>query len=139
LSITELEFRCAARFGKQCLTLVVDEKTPWPRVFDDAAASPEKGERFGKLRQTLLTEKRASKFSLPNELTTLVQAAITKQLDQTRAPASAPATVAALSWDSCYPVTHWPPAVRRRTKPNLSPAPRCRRKTRSARLLSTGR
>src|SRR4051794_18827931 len=35
LSITELEFRCAAKSSKPCLAFVVDEKTPWPRVYDD--------------------------------------------------------------------------------------------------------
>lgn len=80
LSITELEFRHALASNKHCLTFVVDEHTSWPRLFDDARTSADKGERITVLRQYLLTEKLASPFSQPHELAALVLAAVANHL-----------------------------------------------------------
>lgn len=88
LSITELEFRHADALHKPCLAFVVNDTTAWPRVFDDAYTSEDKGERIKALRQYLLTEKLASAFSLPHELATLVLAAVTKHLEDKRTPLS---------------------------------------------------
>lgn len=71
LSITELEYRCAETNKKPCLTFVVNDTTAWPRVFDDARSEADKGERINALRQYLLTEKLASQFASPHELSTL--------------------------------------------------------------------
>ena len=78
LSITELEFRHAEKLGKPCLTFAVSEDAPWPPKFIDAL----KGERINRLREYLLTEKTASFFSSPHQLASLVQAAVTKQLEE---------------------------------------------------------
>ena len=81
LSITELEFRHAEKLKKPCLTFAVSEDAAWPREFDDRRIDQEhKGARINRLREYLLTEKTASFFSLPHELASLVQAAVTKQL-----------------------------------------------------------
>lgn len=81
LSITELEFRHAEALKKPCLTFFVDEKTPWPNVFSDAYHADDKGKRIKTLRQHLLSEKLASSFSAPHELSTLVLAAVAKHLN----------------------------------------------------------
>lgn len=80
LSITELEFRHAAKLHKPCLTFVVSEETSWPPKFIDGL----KGERINQLREYLLTEKSASFFSSPYQLASLVQAAVTKHLEESR-------------------------------------------------------
>jgi formylglycine-generating enzyme required for sulfatase activity len=82
LSITELEYRQAETSRKPCLTFVVQDTTPWARVLDDAHTGADRGERIKALRQELLTEKLASQFSSPHELSTLVLAAVTKYLDE---------------------------------------------------------
>ena len=79
LSITELEFRQAESLAKPCLTFVVNESTAWRASFMDSQKAEDKGERINSFRQHLLTEKMASSFSTPHELSTLVLAAITKQ------------------------------------------------------------
>ncbi|MEP7153337.1 MAG: DUF4062 domain-containing protein, partial [Nitrospira sp.] len=78
LSITELELRRAEALDKPCLIFVVNDTTPWPRVFDDAYTSEDKGGCIKSLRQHLLREKLASLFSAPHELSTLVLAAMMK-------------------------------------------------------------
>ena len=78
LSITELEFRHAEKLGKPCLAFAVSEDAPWPPKFIDGL----KGERINRLRDYLLTEKTASFFSSPHQLASLVQAAVTKQLEE---------------------------------------------------------
>ena len=82
LSITELEYRTAESLKQPCLTFVVNETTPWPLVFSDAHSAEDKGARIHTLRQYLLTEKTASAFSSQHELASLVQAAITRQLEE---------------------------------------------------------
>ena len=102
LSITELEYRCAESSKKHCLTFVVQDTTPWSRVLDDAHTGDDRGERIKALRQHLLTEKLASQFSSPHELSTLVLAAVAKHLDEHKQPESAkkPEPVeATLTWD----------------------------------------
>ena len=86
LSITELEYRCAESSKKPCLTFVVQDTTPWSRVLDDAHTGDDRGERIKALRQYLLTEKLASQFSSPHELSTLVLAAVTKYLGEHKQP-----------------------------------------------------
>jgi hypothetical protein len=78
LSITELEFRHAEKLGKPCLAFAVSEDVPWPPKFIDGL----KGERINRLRDYLLTEKTASFFWSPHQLASLVQAAVTKQLEE---------------------------------------------------------
>ena len=88
LSITELEYRHAETLKKPCLTFVVSDTTPWPPVFDDARSQVDKGQHINALRQHLLTEKLASQFSAPHELSTLVLAAVTKHLAENKQPES---------------------------------------------------
>jgi hypothetical protein len=78
LSITELEFRHAQKLGKPCLAFAVSEDAPWPPKFIDAL----KGAHINRLREYLLTEKTASFFSSPHQLASLVQGAITNQLEE---------------------------------------------------------
>ena len=85
LSITELEFRHADKLNKPCLTFAVSEDAAWPRKFDDRHIDKEhEGQRINRLREYLLTEKTTSFFSLPHELASLVQAAVTKQLQESK-------------------------------------------------------
>lgn len=84
LSITELEYRRAESLKRPCLTFVVNDATAWPRVFDDAYAAEDKGQRIKALRQHLLAEKLASPFSDPHKLSALVLAAVTKHLDENK-------------------------------------------------------
>ncbi|MGE0644322.1 MAG: SUMF1/EgtB/PvdO family nonheme iron enzyme [Nitrospira sp.] len=102
LSITELEYRCAESSKKPCLTFIVHDTTPWSRIFDDALTGDDRGERIKALRQHLLTEKLASQFSSPHELSTLVLAAVTKYLDahkQLESEKNQASVEAATSWD----------------------------------------
>lgn len=80
LSITELELRHAEKLQKSCLAFAVSEDAPWPPKFIDGL----KGERINQLREYLLTEKMASFFSTPHQLASLVQAAVTKQLEENK-------------------------------------------------------
>ena len=102
LSITELEYRCADANKKPCLMFVVQDTTPWSRVLDDAHTGVDRGERIKALRQHLLTEKLASQFASPHELSTLVLAAVTKYLDEHKQPESTKkqeSVEATLTWD----------------------------------------
>jgi formylglycine-generating enzyme required for sulfatase activity len=99
LSITELEFRHAEKLQKPCLTFTVSEDAPWPPKFIDGL----KGERINQLREYLLTEKTASFFSSPHQLASLVQAAVTKYLEESK-KARTPSTkelesAAAITWE----------------------------------------
>lgn len=93
LSITELEYRRAETLKKPCLTFVAEDKnnvTDIPLTLVDAyTGEGDKGERIKGLRQHLLTEKLASQFSAPQKLSTLVLAAVTKHLAETKQPESA--------------------------------------------------
>lgn len=59
----------------------MDDKTPWPNSFSDAYYAEDRGERIKTLRQHLLTEKLASPFSSPHELSSLVLAAVARHLE----------------------------------------------------------
>ena len=81
LSITELEYRCAEAFGKPRLAFLAKDDAGIPLKHVDAyTGDGDKGERIKALRQHLLTEKLASQFSSPHELSALVLAAIAKHL-----------------------------------------------------------
>lgn len=104
LSITELEFRYAKdEVGLPCLAFVLKEGTPWSPGFVDAYAERHKehpGERIDRLRQYLLRERMASEFSSPYQLASLVQAAVSKHIQeaggQRREQATLPPSV---TWD----------------------------------------
>ncbi len=101
LSITELEFRHADEEVKiPCLTFLVDVKTPWPNIFNDAwTDKQEKGEHINRLRDYLQTEKMANFFSSPHELASLVQAAVTKRLQESSPDATGDsAPLPAITW-----------------------------------------
>lgn len=103
LSITELEFRHAEALQKPCLNFVVNDSTPWPRLYDDAYKSEDKGERIRALRQYLLTEKLVSTFGSPYELASLVVAGVTKHLEGKKqheyVTTYEPATSSPITWD----------------------------------------
>jgi len=86
LSITELEFRRAEELGKMCLIFVVNEKTPWSPSFVDAYTSEDKGARIKTWRKFVLTEKTASFFESPHHLSSLVQTAVAKHLEDKKKP-----------------------------------------------------
>ena len=104
LSITELEFRYADKHKKPCLTFVAKEDAGIPLQMVDAyVGHGEKGEKINQLRQFLLTEKTASFYSSPDELATLVLAAVTKQRVQNKetnaVPDRKPKTSPSITWD----------------------------------------
>jgi hypothetical protein len=79
LSVTELEFRQAETLKKPCLIFIAKEDCSIPLQMADAyTGDGERGARIKRFRQYLLTEKIASSFSSPYELSTLVLAAIAK-------------------------------------------------------------
>lgn len=79
LSITELEFRRAAALKKPSLTFLAKDDAGIPLKYVDAyTGEGVEGKRIKALRQHLLTEKLASSFSTPHELSTLVLAALAK-------------------------------------------------------------
>lgn len=110
LSITELEFRYADGLLKPCLTFVVKDTTPWPRSYDDARTAEDKGAQIEALRQYLLQEKLASSFSTPDELSTLVLAAVSKHLKDKNKPEFFSIKSNAIEWPegkSPYPGLEW--------------------------------
>jgi Domain of unknown function (DUF4062)/AAA ATPase domain len=102
LSITELEFR-RAKGKKPCLIFLVKKGDTWPLNFVDAVTEKDKGERIDKLREYLGREKTASFFSSPYQLASLVQTAVTKQLQQIsnvrRATTTEREPSPAITWD----------------------------------------
>ena len=102
LSITELEFR-RAKSKKPCLIFLVKKGDTWPLNFVDAVTEKDKGERIDKLREYLGREKTASFFSSPYQLASLVQTAVTKQLQQIsnvrRATTTEREPSPAITWD----------------------------------------
>ena len=87
MSISELEFRQAEHLKKPSLTFIAKEDSGIPlKLVDAYSGDADKGERINSLRRYLLTEKLASSFSSPHELSTLVLAAVTRHLDNTRQP-----------------------------------------------------
>jgi hypothetical protein len=102
LSITELEFR-RAKGKKPCLIFLVKKGETWNTNFIDACTENDKGERIDKLREYLGREKTTSFFSSPYQLASLVQTAVTKQLQQIsnvrRKATTEPKPLPAITWD----------------------------------------
>jgi formylglycine-generating enzyme required for sulfatase activity len=87
LSITELEYRRAEVLGKPRLAFLAKDDAGIPLKHVDAyTGDGQKGERIRDLRQHLLTEKLASEFSEPHQLSALVLAAVAKHLAETHQP-----------------------------------------------------
>lgn len=104
LSITELEFRQAEQCKKPCLIfLATKDARPELKYVDACTGEGGKGERINALRQHLLTERMVSLFSAPHELSTLVLAAIMKNLGETQTSSSLWRTAAdvsvAITWN----------------------------------------
>jgi HEAT repeat protein len=72
-SITELEYREAARLGKPCLIFLLAEDAAWRRTLIDGG---EAGERIEALRAELAAAHICSFFTGPDDLATLVTAAL---------------------------------------------------------------
>ena len=80
-SITELEFRKAKKLGKQCLLFVLDPEAAWKRThMDEVTKDGDAGERIKVLRGELLSDYLASKFSDPQQLAGLVNAAVASHI-----------------------------------------------------------
>ena len=78
-SITELEYRQAEKLGKPCFIFLLDENAPWSRKQMDAVTGDgERGDRINQLRQELGKTKLVSFFKNPDQLASLVSAAINK-------------------------------------------------------------
>lgn len=76
-SITELEYRRAAKLGKPCLIFLLDEAAAWsPRWLDQVTGEGEQGQRIKALRAELAREKLVSFFTTPAELAGLVAPAV---------------------------------------------------------------
>jgi hypothetical protein len=71
LSITEMEFRRAAKEGKKCLIFLLDGKTSWPPDFIDDDKT-----RIRKLRDELAEEHGAGLFTSADNLASQVSAAV---------------------------------------------------------------
>lgn len=71
LSITEMEFRQAAKAGKKCLIFLLDGKTSWPPDFIDDDKT-----RVRKLRDELAEDHGAGLFTSADNLASQVSAAI---------------------------------------------------------------
>lgn len=74
-SITELEYRKAIEIGKNCLSFLLHEETPWLPIFVDKGADASKIEA---LRNELSTKCIVSFFKSADELASLVGAAVHK-------------------------------------------------------------
>jgi HEAT repeat protein len=74
-SITELEYRTAVNKGKPTLIFILREEAAWPRTLMDR--DPTRIEAF---RAELAQQMLCSSFSTPQELATVVTAAVHKQL-----------------------------------------------------------
>ncbi len=100
LSITELEFRHAQKLGKPCLIFMADWDALISRKFDDPwTGVAENGDRIKKLRDELDTECLASFFKRPDELASLVQAAVTKKLDELKLSPESSKSEPDITWD----------------------------------------
>ncbi len=74
-SITELEFREAAKSKKPCLLFLLHEEAAWPRVFMDREA-----QAVDSLREEMCREYTVSFFHTADELASLVNAAVVNLL-----------------------------------------------------------
>lgn len=72
-SMTELEYREAVKSGKPCLIFLLDEDSPWPPKFID---KDENAKKIDKLRKELSKKYQRSSFKNPQELASLVGAAV---------------------------------------------------------------
>ncbi|HAC64856.1 MAG TPA: hypothetical protein DCF68_15325, partial [Cyanothece sp. UBA12306] len=76
-SITELEYRKAQELEKPCFIFLLNEEAPWPRKQMDAVTGDgQRGVLIDQLRQELGQTKLVSFFKTPDELASLVSAAI---------------------------------------------------------------
>ncbi len=104
LSITELEYRHAEALGKPHLTFVAAKSCGMDLDYVDACTGEgNNGERINVLREHLLTEKLAGEFSSPQDLSTLVLAAVMRHLDECKQSTSSKArdqnSPPPISWD----------------------------------------
>jgi hypothetical protein len=77
LSITELEYRHAAKNKKPCLIFLVDNDALWNRKFqDEVTLEADAGKRIHALRDELSKEKLVSIFKSQEELVSAVSAAV---------------------------------------------------------------
>jgi hypothetical protein len=70
-SITELEYRTAVGHGKDCLIFLLDDDAPWPPKYVDDDKGP-----IRRLRGQLAADHTCSFFSTPEQLASLVSAAV---------------------------------------------------------------
>lgn len=76
-AITELEYRTAQKLNKPCFIFLLDPEVPWIEKFmDSATGDGDQGARIRAFRQELETDKLVSTFRSPDDLATLVTAAI---------------------------------------------------------------
>lgn len=104
LSITELEFRQAEKSGRPYLIFAADKNAPISRQYDDTWTGEGKGGTLiKKLRDYLGTECMSSFFSEPYQAASLVQAAVTKKLEELSSPVTqlpeAPESHPTITWD----------------------------------------
>ncbi len=78
-SITELEYRQAEKKQKPCFIFLLHEEANWPRKqMDEVTREGERGDRINQLRQELGKTKLVSFFKSPDELASLVIAAVAR-------------------------------------------------------------
>jgi O-acetyl-ADP-ribose deacetylase (regulator of RNase III) len=85
LSITELEYRHATAKGKDSLVFLLDEKFPWsPLLQDSHTGNGEGGKHIQRLREELSRNKQVGLFGSPDDLASLVGAAVEKSEKQAK-------------------------------------------------------
>jgi hypothetical protein len=72
-SMTELEYREAVKSGKPRLIFILDEDAPWPPKFID---KDDNAKKIEKLKRDLSLKNQRSRFKNPQELASLVGAAV---------------------------------------------------------------
>ena len=78
-SITELEYRHAARKRKECLVFLMDDKFAWPLpLLDSHTGEGSRGKLIRNLREELRHNKQVGYFNAPENLASLVGAAVEK-------------------------------------------------------------
>jgi hypothetical protein len=76
-SITEFEFRQAVQTGKPVLMFLLDPEAEWPSIqFDVVSGNGEQGKEVSRLRQEVGQQYLVSFFRTPEELASLVSAAV---------------------------------------------------------------
>ncbi|MGV0023698.1 nSTAND1 domain-containing NTPase [Phormidesmis priestleyi] len=102
-SITELEYCRACETDRPCFIFLLEPSAPWlPQFMDSHTGDGEKGARIQALRSQLGTDKLASFFSAPNDLASLVVAAVSNW-EQTHAAKASPLDEIEqfVSWGNC--------------------------------------